>query len=605
VKKLHVRSLFKKLFGSFIIVIVVTLLTLGVFLPSQLVNYLSQAAKVKLEEEARLIIPSIGVYFEGQTSYDVMQQILTTIEYFSDAQVFLVDRSGQVLVTSAGYNANFRGEILPENEIQALMQNQQISHQGYNSRLDQYALTLAFPIVHNNNGIYTTIGALYMETPLAVFGTFSSLIQKQALLMVGFSAITALGLAYFFTRSITQPLNALNIAAQAMARGNYAVTIAYHEEDEIGDLIHSFNNLSQSLQISVDSLITEKGRMENLLRSLTEGVIATQNDGSVVLFNPVAQQLLHVSSNIPLQGKPLSALDLPAVLVDFLTTYEEDIITKVLSFTPDQYVAVTLSPVLERSGRKTGTMMVLKDITESYTLELQRKAFVANVSHELRTPLTSIRGFVEGILDETIPLDASARYLGIIQKETVRLSQMIQDLLELSYIESGQMVLRPTEINLIPMLQRMIERCKSASKKPHQQYIFRFDQENPCILADPDRLEQIFTNLLSNASKFAPDQGQIKIIGIRADNKMEITIQDNGPGIAEQDLPYIWDRFYKADQSRSKEGTGLGLPIVRSLVEAHAETITVNNDPLGGCCFTFTMPLCSTNSQQKNGSYES
>lgn len=592
-KKLHVRSLFKKLFGSFIIVIVVTLLTLGVFLPTQLVNYLSQAAKIKLEEEARLIIPSIGVYFEGQTSYDVMQQILTTIEYFSDAQVFLVDRSGQVLVTSAGYDANFRGEVLPEDEINALMQNQQISHQGFNPRLNQYALTLAFPIVHNNNGIYSTIGALYMETPLAAFGTFSSLIQKQALLMISFSAIAALGLAYFFTRSIARPLNALNIAAQAMARGNYTVMIPYQEEDEIGDLIQSFNNLSQSLQKSVDSLITEKGRMENLLRSLTEGVIATQNDGSVVLFNPVAQQLLHTYSNAPLQGQSLSALNLPKVLDDFLTSYEGDVTTKVLSFKPDQYVAVTLSPVLERSGRKTGTMIVLKDITESYTLELQRKAFVANVSHELRTPLTSIRGFVEGILDETIPLEASARYLSIIQKETVRLSQMIQDLLELSYIESGQMVLRPTEINVIPMLQRMIERCKSASKKPQQTYIFRFDQENPCIFADPDRLEQIFTNLLSNAAKFSPENGQIKIIGIRTENKMEITIQDQGPGISEKDLPYIWDRFYKADQSRSKEGTGLGLSIVRSLIEAHGETITVNNDPLGGCCFTFTMPLCS------------
>jgi two-component system sensor histidine kinase ResE len=592
VKRLQVRSLFKKLYGSFIIVILVTVLTLGVFLPTQLANYLSQAAKVNLEEEARLIIPSIGIYFEGQTSYDVMQQILTTIEYFSDARVFLVDRSGQVLVTSAGYNANFRGELLPEDEIQALMQNQKISHQGYNARLNQYALTLAFPIVQNNNGIFSTIGALYMETPLAVFGTFSSLVQKQALIMVGFSAVTALILAFFFTQSITKPLNSLNIAAQAMARGNYAVSIPYQEEDEIGELILSFNNLSRSLQKSVDSLLTEKGRMENLLRSLTEGVIATQTDGSIVLFNPAAQQLLQLPSDLHLLGRTLETLSLPKMLRELLINYEDDIVTKILNFTPDRYVAVTLSPVLDRSGRQTGTMMVLKDITESHTLELQRKAFVANVSHELRTPLTSIRGFVEGILDETIPLEASARYLSIIQRETVRLSQMIQELLDLSYIESGQMILHPTEINLMPLLQRMIERCKSASKKPLQEYIIRFNQENPCIQADPDRLEQIFTNLLSNASKFAPENGKIQIIGVRVDDKMEITIQDNGPGISEQDLPYIWDRFYKADQSRSREGTGLGLSIVRSLIDAHQETIAVNNDPLGGCCFTFTMPLC-------------
>ncbi len=591
-KKLHVRSLFKKLYGSFIVIIIVTVLSLGVYLPNQLVNYLSQSAQIKLEEEARLIIPSIGVYFEGRTSYDVMQQILTTIEYFSDAQVFLVDRTGQVLVTSAGYDPNFRGEQMPDDEVNALMQNQQISHRGYNSRLKQYALTLAFPVVHNENGVYTTVGALYMETPLAVFGMFASIVQKQALIMVSISAITALGLAFFFTRSIERPLNALNLAAQSMARGNYAVTIPYEEDDEIGELIHSFNNLSRSLHKSVDSLLTEKGRMENLLRSLTEGVIATQNDGTIILWNPAALQILQLSQEQFLQGKVLQDLVLPVELHQLLQESGNDITTRILHFPSEQYIAVTISPITDRSGRITGTMIVLKDVTEAHTLELQRKAFVANVSHELRTPLTSIRGFVEGILDETIPLEASSRYLSIIQRETVRLTQMIQDLLELSYIESGQMNLNRTDMPLLPLLHRLLEQCKSAGKKKNQTYTLRFDQENPCINADPDRLQQIFTNLLSNASKFSPENGIIQVIGVTVKDKLQITVQDNGPGIAEVDLPYIWDRFYKADPSRSKEGTGLGLSIVRSLIDAHHETISVNNDPRGGCCFTFTMPIC-------------
>ena len=145
---------------------------------------------------------------------------------------------------------------------------------------------------------------------------------------------------------------------------------------------------------------------------------------------------------------------------------------------------------------------------------------------------------------------------------------------------------------LLPLLHRLLEQCKSAGKKKNQTYILRFDQDNPCINADPDRLQQIFTNLLSNASKFSPENGIIQVIGVTVKDKLQITVQDNGPGIAEVDLPYIWDRFYKADQSRSKEGTGLGLSIVRSLIDAHHETISVNNDPRGGCCFTFTMPIC-------------
>lgn len=186
-RKLQIRSLFKKLYGSFFIVIVVTVLTLGVYLPNQLANYLSESSKVKLEEKARLILPSIQLYFEGRTGYDVMQQILTTIEYFSDAQVFLADDFGQVLVTSAGYDLAFRGERLPEEDLQVLLKSQQFSYQGYNERLGQYALTLAFPIVKIENGVYNTIGALYMEAPLTVFGAFYSLVQKQALLMVSLS----------------------------------------------------------------------------------------------------------------------------------------------------------------------------------------------------------------------------------------------------------------------------------------------------------------------------------------------------------------------------------------------------------------------------------
>ncbi|MCE5195654.1 MAG: cell wall metabolism sensor histidine kinase WalK [Negativicutes bacterium] len=603
-KKLHIRSLFKKLFVSFVLVALVTVFSLGIFLPSQLSNYLTENARSRLEEEARLIIPSISIFFSGRISFDAMQQILTTIEYFSSAQVFLTDCNGQILVTSAGYETNVRGQFIAEDELFDLLQNNQFSRQGYNPRLATYALTLAFPIRQLTAEQMSIVGTLYLETPLDVIGASSAIIQKQALIIVLISFVLALILAYIFSRHIAEPLYALTVAAQSMARGNYAITIPYDEDDEIGDLIESFNNLSRSLQKSIDSLLTEKGRMENLLRSLTEGVIATENNETVVLFNPAAQQLLAIPLDENPNGKKLSALHLPAELYQMMSEDSTSIVTKILSFSNERFVAVTVSPVLDRLGRFTGHVTVLQDITEAHTLELQRKAFVANVSHELRTPLTSIRGFVEGILDETIPLESSPRYLNIIHKETIRLTKLIQDLLELSFIESGQIKLHRECVPLLPILSRLAMQCKSATGKESQLFTVRFDMAEPAVWADPDRLEQILMNLMSNASKFTPPNGTIQIIGVSVGQKMEITIQDSGPGIAAEDLPYIWDRFYKADHSRSKEGTGLGLSIVRSLIEAHGEKISVNNDPLGGCCFTFTMPVCFDSGEDELGSDE-
>lgn len=592
-KKLHIRSLFKKLFVSFVLVALVTVFSLGVFLPNQLSSYLTENARSRLEEEARLIIPSISIFFSGRISFDAMQQILTTIEYFSSAQVFLTDRDGQILVTSAGYAANVRGQFIGDDELSGLLGNNQFSLQGYNLRLATYALTLAFPIHQQTADQMSVVGTLYLETPLDVIGASSAIVQKQALVIVFISFVLALILAYFFSRHIAEPLNALTVAAQSMARGNYAITIPYDEDDEIGDLIESFNNLSRSLQKSIDSLLAEKGRMENLLRSLTEGVIATENNETVVLFNPAAQQLLAIPIDENPNGKKLAALHFPEELYQMMSEDSSNIVTKILPFPNERFVAATVSPVLDRLGRFTGHVTVLQDITEAHTLELQRKAFVANVSHELRTPLTSIRGFVEGILDDTIPLESSPRYLNIIHKETIRLTKLIQDLLELSFIESGQIKLHRECVPLIPMIQRLAIQCKSATGKEAQKFTIRSDRDEPSVWADPDRLEQILMNLMFNASKFTPSNGAIQIIGVSVDQKMEITIQDSGPGIAPEDLPYIWDRFYKADHSRSKEGTGLGLSIVRSLIEAHEEKISVNNDPLGGCCFSFTMPLCS------------
>jgi two-component system sensor histidine kinase ResE len=266
----------------------------------------------------------------------------------------------------------------------------------------------------------------------------------------------------------------------------------------------------------------------------------------------------------------------------------------------DMVLALTVSPVFDANDEVTGKVVVLQDVTEAHRLEQLRRDFVANVSHELRTPLTSIRGFLEGILDETIPMSSAPRYLNIIHQETLRLTRLIHDLLDLSHIESGKLHLNRRSITLNAMIESLTWQARSATHQESVTINLDLDPTDPPVYADPDRIGQVILNLVTNAFKFTPSEGSVSVRTRSEDGKLCVQVQDSGSGIPPQDLPYIWDRFYKADRSRSKEaGFGLGLAIVKSLIEAHGETITANQAPGGGALFTFFLPLRQSSNQSE------
>ena len=573
-KKLHIRSLFKKLFVSFVLVALVTVFSLGVFLPNQLSSYLTENARSRLEEEARLIIPSISIFFSGRISFDAMQQILTTIEYFSSAQVFLTDRDGQILVTSAGYAPNVRGQFIGNDELSGLLENNQFSLQGYNLRLATYALTLAFPIHQQTADQMSVVGTLYLETPLDVIGASSAIVQKQALVIVFISFVLALILAYFFSRHIAEPLNALTVAAQSMARGNYAITIPYDEDDEIGDLIESFNNLSRSLQKSIDSLLAEKGRMENLLRSLTEGVIATENNETVVLFNPAAQQLLAIPIDENPNGKKLAALHFPEELYQMMSEDSSNIVTKILPFPNERFVAATVSPVLDRLGRFTGHVTVLQDITEAHTLELQRKAFVANVSHELRTPLTVMIVEADYFLSRKHNPEEYINHVSGLVNDLKKLNELLNSLLELAQINRENNI-QLSEVRIDEIVFTSIQHMKI--KYPDRKIITKIaypENGNELLISgNPGLLDIAFKNLLDNACKFSNDDVIIELLIIG--EFIKIIIMDSGIGIPSNELNNIYIPFKRASNVKFKSGFGIGLSLVAKIFTLHDAALKV------------------------------
>lgn len=224
-------------------------------------------------------------------------------------------------------------------------------------------------------------------------------------------------------------------------------------------------------------------------------------------------------------------------------------------------------------------------------LENMRKNFIANVSHELRTPMTSIIGFVEGIMDGTIPKDKQNHYLTIVKDETTRLTKLVNDLLDLARIESGEVPINPRVFDISELIRRNIIKFENQINNKNLDLEINLEKEHHAVIADPDGIERVLTNLLDNAIKFTPEGGTIYVRTSAGDDKVNVTIEDTGIGIDKEDLPYIWERFFKTDKSRSKDkiGTGLGLAIIKNIIKKHQQNIWVESEQNKGSKFTFTL----------------
>jgi len=224
-------------------------------------------------------------------------------------------------------------------------------------------------------------------------------------------------------------------------------------------------------------------------------------------------------------------------------------------------------------------------------LEEMRRGFIANVSHELRTPMTSIRGFIEGILDGTIPPEKQKDYLEIVRDETLRLNRLVNDLLDLAKMQSGDLKLTFKSFNVNEMVRRSIIKLENQIVEKNLEIHADFETEDMMAYADPDAIERVMMNLLHNAVKFTGENGRINIRIYRQKDKIYVSVQDNGIGIGKEEIDHIWERFYKSDKSRGmdKTGTGLGLAIVKNIINEHKQDIWVESELGKGTKFTFTL----------------
>jgi two-component system sensor histidine kinase ResE len=390
----------------------------------------------------------------------------------------------------------------------------------------------------------------------------------------------------------------MNQLALTMAKGNYETVIEPIGDDELGELATSLNFLASQLSTNIAALEQEKGKLELIVHSVNEGLIAIDKDGRIILANPIIEKLFMATTQRLLSSSLANISPLPELTNTFQTALENEVpIITTFGFLTSTY-RIVVSPIKQEGGNIIGAVGILQDISEMEKVENLRRDFVANVSHELRAPVTVIRGYIECLLDDLTD-NPPNYYYSIIKEETLRLERLIRDLMDLSLLQSGKVELLLEEVNLNALVLETVHKFLPRARSKDLYLLTNTDSKDYItVYCDPDRIEQLLIIILDNALKFTPPGGRVEVNLRKETDIVSLSIKDSGIGIPAEDTPFIWERFYKADKSRTRQlenGTGLGLSIAKQIADLHQAEITVESTLLKGS--TFTVQLKNNNIQ--------
>lgn len=450
-------------------------------------------------------------------------------------------------------------------------------------------------------GFFVVIAVCILSTSVSISillnGDITSILWT-ALIAAFAAGFSALFLGIFIARTLTEPLADMVYVVRKISEGNFRARAWVRSKDETGILAEAINQMTSKLEERIKTISENTNELMAILSSMIEGVIAIDKNERVMMINEAAKKMFNLyGGNII--GRPYWEIIrnnelyncITSVLVEGHTRNAE--ITNVLS--GNRVFRSQIAPIFELPERKhgekkvTGAVLVFNDITDLRRLEKVRIDFVANVSHELKTPITSIKGFVETLKEKALNEPENARkFLGIIESHTDRLNNLINDLLNLSRIESKDIPLKITEIDPLPVINNVAGCLADKVQQKRQVLSVELPDNFPRLMADETLLEQAITNLLDNAVKYTQDGGKITVTGMDEEGRIRIEVADTGMGIPAKDLPRIFERFYRVDKARSREmgGTGLGLAIVKHIMAAHGGSVTVESNLGAGSKFT-------------------
>jgi two-component system sensor histidine kinase ResE len=577
------NSIVGKLWATIIILLLVTFIILGFVLSQMMENFYVNLQAEELIHQGKQLSDSIG-------NQENPQQVLDNLDFISsiiNASIMVLDRRGLVQACSSSLGIS-PGVPYDNPDLDRVIRGDIIMRKGLHPVFDAPMMSVAVPIFQNK----MVIGGVFLDAPLAPITQTVENIRDIIFYAAAATIAVATVLAFFLSKSISHPLIQMNNAALAMAKGDFSQQVDVITNDEVGTLGNTLNYLGTELEQNIDALTAEKTQLANILASMTEGVISFDQDGRVVTLNPPAQKLLSLTEDV-LPGKALPDSNLAITRLYRLFAQvieEENWIIDELVF-ENHTLSIKMAPI-KGVDEIIGVVAVIIDITKEKKLDQMRREFVANVSHELRTPLSFLQGYAEAILDGMAQSEEEREnYVQIILDETLRLRRLVNELLDITQMESGQLPLelKKEELaNLIGDVKRKLEPLATELKIDFQVILPKL---LPPVLIDFDRIEQALINLLDNAFRYTGSGGQVTVEVSDEPQFLSVKVRDTGQGIPAKELPYIFERFYKVDKSRNRAngGTGLGLAIVKNIINAHDQTIRVNSEVGKGTEFIFTL----------------
>ncbi|MFS0645721.1 two-component system histidine kinase PnpS [Siminovitchia sp. 179-K 8D1 HS] len=583
------QKLWLKITFSFLVIMSVSLLVSGFFIADKVKETYMDLKKDQLYQMAQLALKAIDIRVDGEAG---LQNKVADLSKTITSRITVIDRDGHVLADSEDDPA------VMENHADRPEVGQVIKGGKDSGLAIRYSETLGYSMMYvtvpiSEKGevtgvVRTALSLEKVEEAIKHLRATLTIVLFTALLL---TAIVGMSLA----KGIAMPIGEMISVSERLKDKDYSARVRLQSKGELGQLANAINVLAASLKSQMEQIQENEQQLTGVLSNMKSGVLLVDKDGKILLANRAMGAILGIEPRL-LKGKLHVEAGKSAGLsrlIDQCLREGKEIRDEIQFYFPDERILdVHLAPYVGKKGELKGIVAVLHDITDIRRLEKMRSEFVANVSHELKTPITSVKGFAETLLDGAMEDEELLyKFLNIIHKESERLHRLINDILHLSKIEQHIVTLKIEKVNVTEVVYNVAETIRKQVKKKGLELEMP-DHKNVWVEGEKDRIQQIILNLVSNSVVYTPEGGKIAVSVTDREDEVDIRVQDNGIGISKEDLPRIFERFYRVDKARSRDsgGTGLGLAIVKHLVESHHGSIKVESEEGKGTIFTVTLP---------------
>lgn len=592
----YFKSIHVKIVLIYVLLIVIAMQIIGLYFVRELEITLRENFQDSITDRVSLIEYSAREEMikvrseEDQTKEQSLYSILSGLNSIDIKEVRVIDARYQILATSDSNNQSIVGQRSMDDLVRKSITAEATFNNISVDRETKRIWNLATPIIYKGE----VIGTLYVESNIEnVFGQMNEINRILAGGTAVALVITVI-LGILIAQTITRPISDMRRQAQAMAKGNFSRKVRVYGNDEIGQLAIAFNHLTNRLQEAQSTTEAERRKLASVLTNMTDGVIATDRKGRVILINDPALRLLRIPREMVLNRPIISVLGIdPVYSFEDLIHLKEAINLDLSSKERPFILRANFSVIQKETGFVNGLIAVLHDNTEHEKVDMERREFVANVSHELRTPLTTMSSYLEALADGAWQDEEIApSFLQVTQTETQRMIRLVNDLLQLSKMDSRDYDINREIVNFNQFFNRIIDRFE-LSKSDHVSFLRMLSDNAYYVDIDTDKLTQVIDNIISNAIKYSPDGGNIRFGVVVSDSILKVMISDDGMGIPSENVDRVFDRFYRVDRARARSmgGTGLGLAIAREMIEAHGGKIWAESDEGKGTTIFFTLDI--------------